>query len=110
MINNFDFNNFIKSEVQRQVDERVKELQPKVIIKEKETIKENLEDSLKCYSPEEVARKFLHIEVASVRKLIRVGELNAIKFNNKGLKVSAGEIQLFLNENVGRDFTELLKG
>lgn len=107
MMNSFDA--YIQVEIQRQVDERVKELQPKIIIKEKETIKENLEDSLRCYSVEEVARQFLHIETASVRKLIKAGELNAIKFSSKGLKIPANELQRFLTENAGRDFTDILK-
>ena len=106
MMNNFDFNNFIKSEVQRQVDERVKELQPKIIVKEKETKVENLENSFRCYTVPHVAKEFFHCDVNTVWKLIKKGELNGIKI--KSMKISAMEIKRFLDENAGRDFDEIL--
>lgn len=105
MLNNFDV--LLSQQIQQEVQRQIAEIKPQIIVKEKEVIKENLEDSLKCYSVEEVARNFLHIETVSVRKLIEAGELKAIKF--KGLKIPASELLRFLQENAGRDFTDILK-
>lgn len=105
MLNNFDV--LLSQQIQQEVQRQIAEIKPQIIVKEKEIIKENLEDSLKCYSVEEVARNFLHIETVSVRKLIESGELKAIKF--KGLKIPASELLRFLQENAGRDFTDILK-
>lgn len=105
MLNNFDV--LLSQQIQQEVQRQIAEIKPKETIVKETIIKENLEDSLKCYSVEEVARNFLHIETVSVRKLIEAGELKAIKF--KGLKIPASELLRFLQENAGRDFTDILK-
>lgn len=106
MNNSFDFNSLIRAEVQRQVEDRISELKPQIIVKEKETIKENLEQSMKCYTVPEVAKNFFRCDVNVVWKLIKTGKLRAMKL--KTTKVAACEIYRFLNENAGADFDDIL--
>ena len=77
------------------------------IIKEKEIIKENMDEQLKLYSVADVA-KLWHIEQSKIRKLIQIGEIRAIKFSKQGLKITAKELQRFLDENENNDFSNLL--
>ena len=103
MTNNFDF--FINKQIQEEVAKQISEAKPKEIIKETTIVKENLEDSLRCYTVKEVS-KFIGIGESDVRKLIAKGELKAIKF--RSLKVPAIELYRFLQENVERDFADIL--
>lgn len=103
MMNNFDF--FINRQIQEEVARQLAETKPKEIVKETTVIKENLEDSLKCYTVKETS-KFLGINEQDVRKLIAAGELKAIKF--RSLKVPATELNRFLSNSTGKDFTHIL--
>ena len=103
MMNNFDF--FINRQIQEEVAKQLAEAKPKEIIKETTVIKENLEDSLKCYTVKETS-KFLGINEQDVRKLIAAGELKAIKF--RSLKVPATELNRFLSNSTGKDFKDIL--
>lgn len=108
MRNNFDFNNYIQAEIQRQVEKRISELQPQIIVKEKEIIRENLDDQLKLYSVKDLS-KMWHLSEATIRKLISNGYLRAIKFSLQGLKISPMEVARFIKEYEGQDFEKLLK-
>lgn len=108
MNNSFDFNSLIRAEVQRQVENRISELKPQIIIKEKEVIKENLESQLKLYTVKDLAEMW-HLSEATIRKLIAKGYLRAIKFSAQGLKISPMEVARFIKEYEGKDFEKLLK-
>ena len=99
--------NFIEAEIQKRIEKKISELQPKEIIKEKEIIRENIDEQLKLYSVADVA-KLWHIEQSKIRKLIQIGEIRAIKFSKQGLKITAKELQRFLDENENNDFSNLL--
>ncbi|MFR4670135.1 MAG: helix-turn-helix domain-containing protein [Intestinibacter bartlettii] len=99
--------NFIEAEIQKRIEKKISELQPKEIIKETESIKETLDEQLKLYSVADVA-KLWHIEQSKIRKLIQIGEIRAIKFSKQGLKITAKELQRFLDENENNDFSNLL--
>lgn len=103
MTNNFDV--FLSQQIENEVKKQISEAKPKEIIKETTIIKENLEDSLKCYTVKEVS-KFIGIAESDVRKLIVSGELRAIKF--RSIKVPAIELERFLQNSTGRDFTGIL--
>ena len=103
MTNNFDV--FLSQQIENEVKKQILEAKPKEIIKETTIIKENLEDSLKCYTVKEVS-KFIGIAESDVRKLIVSGELRAIKF--RSIKVPAIELERFLQNSTGRDFTGIL--
>lgn len=103
MMNNFDF--FINRQIQEEVARQLAETKPKEIVKETTVIKENLEDSLKCYTVKETS-KFLGINESDVRKLINAGELKSIKF--RSIKVPAIELNRFLTNSTGKDFTDIL--
>ena len=57
------------------------------------------------YTVKEVS-KFIGIAESDVRKLIVSGELRAIKF--RSIKVPAIELERFLQNSTGRDFTGIL--
>lgn len=103
MTNNFDV--FLSQQIEHEVKKQISEAKPKEIIKETTIIKENLEDSLKCYTVKEVS-KFIGIAESDVRKLIVSGELRAIKF--RSIKVPAIELERFLQNSTGKDFTGIL--
>ena len=103
MMNNFDF--VIGKQIEDEVKKQLAEAKPKEIIKETTIIRENLEDSLKCYTVKETS-KFLGINEQDVRKLIKFGELKAIKF--RSLKIPAIELNRFLESSIGKDFTKIL--
>jgi len=103
MANNFDV--FLAQQIQEEVTRQLAEAKPKEIIKETTVIKENLEDSLKCYTVKEVS-KFIGINEQDIRKLISSGELKAIKF--RSTKVPAIELYRFLQDSTGKDFTDIL--
>lgn len=103
MTNNFDV--FLSRQIESEVKKQISEAKPKEIIKETTIIKENLEDSLKCYTVKEVS-KFIGIAESDVRKLIVSGELRAIKF--RSIKVPAIELERFLQNSTGKDFTGIL--
>lgn len=103
MTNNFDV--FLSQQIEHEVKKQISEAKPKEIIKETTIIKENLEDSLRVYSVKEVS-KFLGISEQDVRKLIKFGELRAIKF--RSIKVPAIELERFLQNSTGKDFTGIL--
>ena len=103
MTNNFDV--FLSQQIENEVKKQISEAKPKEIIKETTITKENLEDSLKCYTVKEVS-KFIGIAESDVRKLIVSGELRAIKF--RSIKVPAIELERFLQNSTGRDFTGIL--
>ncbi|ETJ39026.1 MAG: helix-turn-helix domain-containing protein [Intestinibacter bartlettii] len=98
--------NFIEAEIQKRIEKKISELQPKEIIKEKEIIRENIDEQLKLYSVADIA-KLWHIEQSKIRKLIEIGELKSIKFSKQGLKVTTKELKRFLEENEGRNFEEI---
>lgn len=108
MLNNFNLDTYIQSEIQRQVEKQISELQPKEVIKEREIIKENLEDQLKLYSVKDLS-KMWHLSETTIRKLIAKGYLRAIKFSAQGLKISPMEVARFIKEYEGKDFEKLLK-
>ena len=66
-----------------------------------------MDEQLKLYSVADVA-KLWHIEQSKIRKLIQIGEIRAIKFSKQGLKITAKELQRFLDENENNDFSNLL--
>lgn len=103
MTNNFDV--FLSQQIENEVKKQISEAKPKEIIKETTIIKENLEDSLRCYTVKEVS-KFIGIAESDVRKLIVSGELRAIKF--RSIKVPAIELERFLQNSTGKDFTGIL--
>lgn len=103
MTNNFDV--FLSQQIEHEVKKQISEAKPKEIIKETTIIKENLEDSLRCYTVKEVS-KFIGIAESDVRKLIVSGELKAIKF--RSIKVPAIELERFLQNSTGKDFTGIL--
>lgn len=103
MTNNFDV--FLSQQIEHEVKKQISEAKPKEIIKETTIIKENLEDSLRCYTVKEVS-KFIGIAESDVRKLIVSGELKAIKFRT--IKVPAIELERFLQNSTGKDFTGIL--
>lgn len=108
MLNNFNLDTYIQAEIQRQVEKQISELQPKEVIKEREIIKENLEDQLKLYSVKDLS-KMWHLSETTIRKLIAKGYLRAIKFSAQGLKISPMEVARFIKEYEGKDFEKLLK-
>lgn len=99
---------YIETEIERKIDAKISELQPKVIVKEKKIIKENIDEQLKLYTIADIA-KLWHIEQSKIRKLIQIGELRAIKFGQQSTKITTKELQRFLNENEGRSFEEIFK-
>lgn len=103
MTNNFDV--FLSQQIEHEVKKQISEAKPKEIIKETTIIKENLEDSLRCYTVKEVS-KFIGIAESDVRKLIVSGELKAIKF--RSIKIPAIELERFLQNSTGKDFTGIL--
>lgn len=103
MMNNFDV--FLTQQIENEVKRQLAEAKPKEIVKETTIVKENLEDSLKCYTVKEVS-KFIGIGESDVRKLIASGELKAIKFRT--IKVPAIELYRFLQDSTGKDFTDIL--
>ena len=103
MTNNFDV--FLTQQIKEEVTKQLAEAKPKEIVKETTIIKENLEDSLKCLTVKQVS-KFIGIGESDVRKLINAGALKAIKFRT--IKVPAIELYRFLQDNVERDFTDVL--
>lgn len=103
-----NLDNYIQAEIQRQIEKRISELQPQVIVREKEIIKENLDDQLKLYSVKDLS-KIWHLSEATIRKLVSKGYLKAIKFSAQGLKISSIEAARFIKECEGQDFEKLLK-
>lgn len=103
MTNNFDV--FLTQQIKEEVTKQLAEAKPKEIVKETTIVKENLEDSLRCYTVKEVS-KFIGIGESDVRKLIASGELKAIKFRT--IKVPAIMLDKFLQDSAGRDFTDIL--
>ena len=103
MTNNFDV--FLTQQIKEEVTKQLAEAKPKEIVKETTIIKENLEDSLKWITVKQVC-KFIGIGESDVRKLINAGALKAIKFRT--IKVPAIELYRFLQDNVERDFTDVL--
>lgn len=106
MLNNFDV--LLSQQIQQEVQRQIAEIKPQIIVKEKEVIKENLEDSLKLYSVKDLS-KIWHLSEVTIRKLISKGYLKAIKFSSQGLKISAIEVARFIKEYQGQDFEKLLK-
>ncbi|WP_455544052.1 helix-turn-helix domain-containing protein [Intestinibacter sp.] len=92
--------------IDNMINDKIEALRPKETIIKETVIRENIEDSLKLYSVKE-ANEFLGIGENNIRRLIENGQLKAIKF--KSLKISALELQRFLNESAGQDFTAMLK-
>lgn len=103
MINNFD--NLLSQQIKIEVKKQIEEVKPKKTIVKETIIKENLEDSLRCYTVKEVS-KFIGINEQDVRKLIASGVLKAIKF--RSVKVPASELDRFLQNSTGKDFTDIL--
>lgn len=103
MMNNFDM--FLSQQIKNEVQKQISEVKQKETIVKETIIKENLEDSLRCYTVKEVS-KFIGIGEIDVRKLIASGELKAIKF--RSTKIPACELERFLQNSTGKDFTDIL--
>ncbi len=103
MLNNFDI--LLSQQIKNEVQKQISETKPQQVLKETTIIKENLEDSLRCYTVKEVS-KFIGINEQDVRKLIASGVLKAIKF--RSMKVPASELDRFLQSSTGEDFTDIL--